>query len=102
MADFARIRKECFWDLNLSEDDIKKILCENDLRAKAFLFEKILLNSTKMILDLRLFNPEDLRNLIENYQIPQFNQKYAFRRKNIAEVFFLDKPLLINELKWKI
>ena len=39
---------------------------------------------------------------LENYKIPEFNAEYAFRRKNIAEVYFFDKPLLIDELKWTI
>lgn len=47
-----------------------------------------------------MFNKEDLKELLETYKIPQFNIDYAFRRKNIAEVYFFDKPLLIDELKW--
>lgn len=53
-----------------------------------------------MIKNLKLFKATDLKKLIENYKIPQFNKEHVFKRKNIAEVYFLGKELLINELKW--
>lgn len=100
MIDYARVKKECFWDMNISEEDIQRILCGSDYRSKAFLFEKLLLNSTKLLRDLKLFAREDLRVLLENFEVPQFNREYVFRRKNIAEAYFFDKPLQIEELKW--
>ena len=53
-----------------------------------------------MIKNLKIFKHSDLKRLIENYKIPQFNKKYIFKRKNIAEVYLLGKELLINKLKW--
>ena len=64
------------------------------------LFEKILLNSTDMLCDLQIFKKVDLKRLIEGYEVPSFNHEYIFRRKNITEVYFLDKKLEIEELKW--
>lgn len=64
------------------------------------LFEKILLNSTALFKDMKIFNKKELAILIENYKLPKFNEEYIFRRKNMVEVYFFDKPLLINELKW--
>ena len=64
------------------------------------LFEKILLNSTSLLKDLMLFDRNQLKILLENYKLPKFNAEYAFRRKNMADVFFFDKPLLVDELKW--
>lgn len=95
-----RIAKECFWDLHITPDAIETILRSDDERQKAFLFEKILLNSTHVLADLKLFEPDDLRKLLENFKIPTFNYAHIFRRKNIADVYFLGKPLLIDELKW--
>jgi hypothetical protein len=100
MVDYQRIIKDCFWDTNITENDICKILKGNDQREKNYLFEKILLNSTKLFNDLSLFSKSELKYFIENYKIPKFNYQFIFRRKNLAEVFFLDKPLLIDELKW--
>ncbi len=102
MTDYNRIIRECFWDLNITGEDIQNFLSGSDLRAKTFLFEKILTNSTKLLLDLQLFNKGVLKKIMENYEIKQFNRDYLFRRKNIAEAFFFNKPLEIDELKWQI
>jgi len=100
MFNYQRIQKDCFWDLGLTIDDIKKIVDSDDIKKINMLFEKILLNSTALFHDLEIFDKKRLKMLLENYKIPQFNKEYAFRRKNMAEVYFFDKPLLIDELKW--
>jgi hypothetical protein len=97
---YDRILKDCFWDLNLSENDIKEIVLGDDERKKVMLFEKILLNSTAFFKDLEIFSKNELKKLLENYTLPSFNKDFAFRRKNMAEVYFLGKPLLISELQW--
>ncbi|MGB5791629.1 hypothetical protein [Poseidonibacter sp.] len=97
---FSRIKKDCFWDLNISEVDIQNIISSDDTTRKKMLFEKILLNSTALFMDLKIFDIKEIETYLESYLVPRFNGKYAFRRKNIAEVYFLDKPLLIDELKW--
>lgn len=95
-----RIIKDCFWDMNINPEDIDKMANGDNWQQKQFLFEKILLNSNNLLADLKVFDSKDLQVLIEDYIVPSFNSEYAFRRKNIAEVYFLDKPLLIDELKW--
>lgn len=100
MTDYKRIKKECFWDLDITEDDIRRILDGIDERAKALLFEKILLNSTRLLMDLKLFSIDDIKHMLEKIKVPLFNHDYIFRRKNISEVYFLNKPLEIDELKW--
>ena len=94
------IIKDCFWDLDFTDKDINNIINSQDIKRKSFLFDKILLNSTNLILGLKIFKKDDLKILIEKFEVPDFNYDYIFRRKNIAEVYFLDKPLLIDELKW--
>lgn len=64
------------------------------------LFEKILLNSTSLLKDLNIFQKDELAILLENFKIPKFNEEHAFKRKNMAEVWFFDKPLLVRELQW--
>ena len=100
MADYKRIAQECFWDLTISDAEIKEIATGVDDRKKRMLFEKILLNSTALFYDMQIFDKATLVQLLEGYRLPQFNRDYAFRRKNMLEVYFLDKPLLIDELKW--
>lgn len=100
MINYNRIIKDCFWGFNITSDDIDKIIQQKDWARKNFLFEKILLNSTRVLVDLNIFQNNDLQVLIENFTVPTFNHDYIFRRKNIAEVYFLDQPLKIDELKW--
>jgi len=97
---YTRIKKDCFWDLDISEADIENIIKRDDERKKKMLFEKILLNSTALFRDLKIFDIKDIEIYLQEYRVPRFNSEYAFRRKNLAEVYFFDKPLLIDELKW--
>lgn len=100
MVNYERIIKECFWDIIVSKEDLRQILDGNNQRLKRRLFEKILLNSSHYLLDLQLFERSELCEFLEEYRLPSFNYDFAFRRKNIAEVFFFDKELKIGELKW--
>lgn len=100
MVDYEAIKKDCFWDLNISNEEIDEMISGSDFRSKAFLFENILLNSTNLLRDLNIFQRNELRLLLEKFKVPEFNHDYVFRRKNIAEVYFFDEPLLIDELKW--
>ncbi len=47
----------------------------NNFREQVFLFEKI-------------FEKDKLKELIEKYKVPELNYKFAFKIKNIAEVYF--------------
>ena len=100
MFNSQRIKKDCFWDFDISSDEILNIANSDDTQKLNMLFEKILLNSTSFLNDLEVFDRQRLETLLENYQVPRFNGDFAFRRKNMAEVYFFDKPLLIDELKW--
>ena len=99
MVDYERILKDCFWEYDFNIDDIKK-MATRTTREKSFLFQKILLNSTSLFSSLKIFNENDLKILIEQYKVPAFNHDYIFKRKNMAEVYFLNKPLVVSELQW--
>jgi len=102
MINYRRIKKDCFWDYNFSNEEILNLANSKSFRERDFLFQKILLNSTNMFSDLKIFNKDILLELLENYKVPEFNYYYAFKRKNMAEVYFFDKPILVNELKWVV
>lgn len=84
----------------MADADIDTIVHGADFSQKVFLFDKILQNSSKLFNDLKIFSKDDLEQLLTAYQVPAFNRDYIFRRKNMVEVYFFDKPLLISELKW--
>ena len=81
MINYDRIKKDCFWDLNIDAKDIDEILASTDFRRKKFLFCKILLNSTRVLVDLQIFEDNELKVMIEEYRVPQFNYDYTFKRK---------------------
>ena len=100
MSNYKRIIKECFWEYNFTEDDIKRLALSDDKKERVFLFQKILLNSTHLFHDLKIFHRDYLVEMIKNYRVPTFNHDYIFKRKNMAEAYFLDKPLVVDELRW--
>lgn len=97
-----QIIKDCFWDMNFNIDELSNIIYGNDFKAKAFLFDKLLLNSTKLFASLNIFYKEDLEKLIKGYKLPTFNKNIAKRRLNLAGTYFLDLPLTIEELSWTV
>jgi len=101
MMSVNSIIRECFWDYDFSEDDILRIANTGSFSEKNFLFQKILANSKHLLRDLQIFKKDDLKFLLENYKIPNFNRDFLYKRKNIVEFFFFDKELEIEELKWK-
>ena len=102
MINHERIIRDCFWEYNFTNEEIDHLASSNNDREKSFLFQKILLNSKSLFNDLKIFDIQILRGLILNYKVPTFNHEYIFKRKNMAEVYFLNKPLLVNELKWQL
>ena len=100
IARYNKIVKECFWEYHFSAEEIGQLFKSSDKREKQFLFEKILLNSHELFQDMALFDKQDLEVMLEAYVVPRFNKEYIYRRKNSVEYYFLDKPLMIDELKW--
>jgi len=102
MFEFDRIKNESFWDVEISELEMVQILTGDDFRKKKFVFDKLLLNSTRLFIDLSIFTKDDLRILLKKLEIPRFNSNYIKRRKNLVEVNFFNADLLIDELKWVV
>ncbi|MBC7360280.1 MAG: hypothetical protein H5U10_17260 [Desulfacinum sp.] len=100
MPDLRRILRECFWDHDVSEADLLAILEGDDVRRKRFLFEKILGNSTRLLDDMSLFGRDELKKMLEEYQVPAFNREHIALRKNMVEAWFFDQPLTAEELRW--
>ena len=100
MYNLDRIRKEFFWDYHFTNDEILSIANSANEREKKFLFSKILLNSNEMIQDLEIFSFNDLEIYLNDFQVSNFNYDYIFKRKNVAEAYFLEKKILVDELRW--
>lgn len=97
MVNYKRIIKDCFWEYNFTNDELKNLVSGSE-REKSFLFQKILLNGRSIFNALKIFKHNALKYIIENYKVSNFN--YIFKKKNMIEVYSLNKPLCVNELKW--
>ncbi|MDQ7062603.1 MAG: hypothetical protein Q9M43_16385 [Sulfurimonas sp.] len=73
MINYESIKKDFFWDYSFSNEEILKLGSSDNTRERSFLFQKILLNSTNMFSGLKIFNIDVLFELLESYEVPQFN-----------------------------
>ncbi len=93
--------KEIFWgDYNIDEKKAIDMIKNGSDYEKRFMFGKIMANSKNLIKDLEYFDKEDLKKLLTNFKVPNFNRHYLEKRFCIAKNYFLDEPCEIKELKW--
>ena len=70
-----KIIKECFWGgYNICTDNILYIVNNGSKREKLFLFNKIIRNSRKATLLLKVFQKEDLSDFLTSFKISNFNK----------------------------
>ncbi|HOV13542.1 MAG TPA: hypothetical protein PK771_04600 [Spirochaetota bacterium] len=95
-----KIIKECYWDYNITADDLIEKINSSDIREKSKIFNKIIENSTDKVFSLRIFDSEELRKLFDQYN-NTFNKKRI--EKNILALrnIFLGEKNQIKGLEWK-
>jgi len=59
-----QIIADCFWDSNITEEEINSMFHSGSIRKGKYLFEKIFINSTAILKDLKLFNKDELKILV--------------------------------------
>ena len=93
--------KEIFWgDYDIDEKKAIEMIRSGSEYEKRFIFGKILANSKNIIKDLEFFNKEDLKKLLDDAKISNFNKEYLQKRLCIAKNYFFDEPCVIKELRW--
>lgn len=102
MYDLNRIQKDCFWDYNLTQDELLSIAREGSESEKRFLFNKILEHSSDPLNDLDIFSEEDKKTLLQAYKTGGFNKEYLQKKLNILRHFILGEQVEIKELAWRI
>ena len=95
-----KIIKECYWDYNITVDDLIEKINSSDMREKSKLFSKIIENSTDRVFSLRIFNKEELRELFDQYR-NTFNIKRIERNVLALRNIFLGEKNQIKGLEWK-
>ncbi len=98
--DLERIKKECFWDYDISLDEIKRIIKEGSFREKNKLFEKIMYNSKDKAKMLSYFNKDDLQKLFSLFKVT-YNKKNIEKHKQVLEYIFFGKKSKVKGLEWR-
>ena len=100
LVDYNQIIKDCFWDYNMSEADIREILQSSDFRKKEKLFSKIIYNSTDKARTLQeLFDKETLQQLFSTFSVT-YNHKYIDRYILVLKNIILGENNHIESLAW--
>ena len=95
-----QIIKECYWDSNMTSQDLENIVVSKDQRELEKLFSKIIYNSKDKLNALQLFSQEQLKYLFSNFQVT-YNKKYIEKHILVLRVLLLDEKHEIKGLEWK-
>ncbi len=95
--------KEIFWgDYNIDEKKAIDMIKNGSDYEKRFMFGKILFNSLNLLRDISYFKKEDLKELLEHYEVKsEYKKNYVLKRLNILKKLYLGKDCKIKELQWK-
>jgi hypothetical protein len=96
----TNIIKECYWDYNITENDILKIIDSDDIRLKQKLFTKIVYNSKDKLKGLQIFKSTDLKELF-NSMSPVYREKYIKKHILVLRNILLNENNKIESLEWK-
>ena len=97
---FDKIIKDCYWDYNITADDLIEKVNSSDMREKSKIFNKIIENSTERVFSLQIFAGEDLKKLFDQYQ-NTFTIKRIERNVLALRNLFLGEKNYIKGLEWK-
>ncbi len=100
MVKYEKIIKECFWDSNLTVDDLKDIVKKNDTREMQKLFSKIIYNSTDKLQSLQLFSHEQLVKFFLDFEVT-YNKKYITKHLLVLKSLLLGEKHHIEGLQWQ-
>ncbi len=100
MINYKNIIKDCFWDSNIDEDELMKIVKNNNKREMKKLFSKIIYNSKDKIQALQLFTREQHEDFFSDFEVT-YNKKYINKHVTLLKFLLLDEKQYIKGLDWK-
>ncbi|MGM0623560.1 MAG: hypothetical protein ACQESH_06010 [Campylobacterota bacterium] len=98
--DFKRIKQECFWDYDISEEKLLQTLHSNDKKVRQKLFSKILYNSSDKLSDLQMFELQDLKDFFDCINI-KHQSRYMQKHILILRSLLLGEDHDIKGLQWR-
>ena len=100
MHDLNRIKKDCFWDSNITTIELKKILDIQDKRELKKLFSKIIYNSKDKLRALQIFSKEQLKEFFDEFKVT-YNHRYITKHVSVLKALLLDEKVNIRSLEWR-
>ena len=100
MINYERIIKDCFWDSNINESDLKKIISNADDREIKKLFSKIIYNATDKLQALQLFTQSQLKSCFSTFEVT-YNKKYISKHILVLKSLLLNETHYIKGLEWE-
>ncbi len=98
--DFKRIKQECFWDYDISEEKLLQTLHSKDKKVRQKLFSKILYNSSDKLSDLQMFELQDLKNFFDSINI-KHQSRYMQKHILILRSLLFGEDHDIKGLQWR-
>jgi len=99
-SDIKRLIKDCFWDSNIDENDLKEIIKKGDNRELKKLFSKIIYNSQDKLRDLEIFSKSQVREFLSDFKIT-YNHRYVNKHLFVIKTLLLGEKHKIKGLEWK-
>ena len=100
MVNYEKIMKDCFWDYNYTEDDLKQIIVNADDREIKKLFSKIVYNATDKLQALQLFSQDQLKECFSAFKVT-YNKKYILKHVLVLKSLLLNETHYIKGLEWQ-
>jgi len=101
MNTLERVIQECYWDYNISIEELEAIIHSSDREAKKRVFEKILYNYSDRLKTVKeLFTLNEIKEFLTQFK-PSYNQKYINRRVLLLKNILMGEKNRIEALEWK-
>jgi len=98
----SSIKRDCYWDYNVTEKEIQEISESDNFRLKQKLFAKIMYNSTDRLKALQIFKHEDLNKLFNSFSpSPGYKEKYINKHILVLRNILLNEKNKVEGLQWK-
>lgn len=99
MINYEKIIQECYWDYNITADDLIDIIKVGNKRELKKIFSKIIYNSNDKFSDLRIFKKDDLKEFFDDFKVT-YNDKYITRHILVLRSLLLGEKHKIKGLEW--
>jgi len=100
MTIYEEIVRECYWDSNITPQELQKLVNSKNYRELKKIFSKIIYNSNDKLKALKIFEKDQLRRLFDDFKIT-YNDKYIKKHVLVLRTLLLGESHKVKGLDWK-